>query len=42
MVDEGEQLKGRGRPSVFTEAVVEGPRTGEADLDQDQEVGSSL
>jgi hypothetical protein len=35
---EGEQLKGRGRPSVFTEAVVEGLRTGEADLDQDQRV----
>ena len=35
---EGEQLTGRGRPSVFTEAVVEGLRTGEADLDQDQRV----
>jgi Caspase domain len=35
---EGEELKGRGRPSVFTEAVVEGLRTGEADLDQDQRV----
>ena len=30
------ELKGAGRPSVFTEAVVEGLRTGEADLDQDQ------
>jgi uncharacterized caspase-like protein len=33
---EGDELKGEGRPSVFTEAVVEGLRTGEADLDQDQ------
>jgi uncharacterized caspase-like protein len=29
---EGDELKGEGRPSVFTEAVVEGLRTGEADL----------
>jgi uncharacterized caspase-like protein len=33
---EGDELKGKGRPSVFTEAVVEGLRTGEADLDRDQ------
>jgi uncharacterized caspase-like protein len=33
---EGDELKGQGRPSVFTEAVVEGLRSGEADLDQDQ------
>jgi hypothetical protein len=33
---EGEELKGEGRPSVFTEAVVEGLRTGKADLDQDR------
>lgn len=33
---EGEELKGQGRPSVFTEAVVEGLRSGEADLDRDQ------
>lgn len=32
---EGDELKGEGRPSIFTEAVVEGLRTGEADLDQD-------
>lgn len=32
---EGDELKGEGHPSVFTEAVVEGLRTGEADLDQD-------
>jgi uncharacterized caspase-like protein len=32
---EGDELTGEGRPSVFTEAVVEGLRTGEADLDQD-------
>jgi hypothetical protein len=33
---EGDELKGQGRPSVFTEAVVEGLRSGEADLDHDQ------
>jgi Caspase domain len=33
---EGDQLQGEGRPSVFTEAVVEGLDTGEADLDHDQ------
>jgi Caspase domain/Carbohydrate binding domain len=32
---EGDELKGEGHPSIFTEAVVEGLRTGEADLDQD-------
>lgn len=32
---EGDELKGEGRPSIFSEAVVEGLRTGEADLDQD-------
>jgi hypothetical protein len=32
---EGDELTGEGRPSVFTEAVVEGLRTGEADLDMD-------
>jgi uncharacterized caspase-like protein len=32
---EGDELMGQGRPSVFTEAVVDGLRTGEADLDQD-------
>jgi hypothetical protein len=33
---EGDQLHGEGRPSVFTEAVVEGLETGKADLDHDQ------
>lgn len=32
---EGAELTGEGRPSVFTEAVVEGLRTGKADLDMD-------
>jgi caspase domain-containing protein/carbohydrate binding protein with CBM4/9 domain len=32
---EGEELTGEGQPSVFTEAVVEGLRTGRADLDMD-------
>jgi Caspase domain len=33
---EGDQLQGEGRPSVFTQAVVEGLETGKADLDHDQ------
>jgi hypothetical protein len=33
---EGDDLKGEGQPSVFTEAVVEGLETGKADLDHDQ------
>jgi hypothetical protein len=33
---EGDELQGEGQPSVFTEAVVEGLSTGEADLDNDQ------
>jgi sugar lactone lactonase YvrE len=33
---EGDELKGEGHPSVFTEAVVEGLQTGMADLDHDQ------
>lgn len=33
---EGDDLSGQGRPSVFTEAVVEGLDTGEADRDGDQ------
>lgn len=32
---EGDELTGEGRPSVFTEAVVEGLQTGKADLDMD-------
>ncbi|MGZ4343192.1 MAG: caspase, EACC1-associated type [Solirubrobacteraceae bacterium] len=32
---EGDELTGEGRPSVFTEAVVDGLRTGKADLDMD-------
>lgn len=32
---EGDELTGEGEPSVFTEAVVEGLRTGKADLDND-------
>lgn len=32
---EGDQLTGRGQPSVFTEAVVEGLRSGDADRDGD-------
>ena len=32
---EGDELTGEGQPSVFTEAVVEGLRTGKADLDMD-------
>ncbi len=32
---EGDELTGEGRPSYFTEAVVEGLRTGKADLDMD-------
>ena len=32
---EGDELTGEGRPSFFTEAVVEGLRTGKADLDMD-------
>jgi hypothetical protein len=33
---EGDQLLGEGRPSVFTEAVVDGLESGKADLDHDQ------
>jgi hypothetical protein len=33
---EGDELRGEGQPSVFTEAVVEGLETGKADLDHDQ------
>jgi Caspase domain len=33
---EGDELKGEGHPSVFTDAVVEGLQTGMADLDHDQ------
>ena len=33
---EGDELRGEGQPSVFTEAVVEGLETGRADLDGDQ------
>jgi hypothetical protein len=33
---EGDHLTGKGQPSVFTEAVVEGLDTGKADLDHDQ------
>ncbi len=33
---EGDDLSGHGRPSVFTEAVVEGLNTGEADRDGDR------
>jgi uncharacterized caspase-like protein len=33
---EGDTLRGEGQPSVFTEAIVEGLATGEADLDHDQ------
>jgi hypothetical protein len=32
---EGDELTGKGRPSVFTDAVVEGLETGRADLDGD-------
>jgi Caspase domain/Carbohydrate binding domain len=32
---EGDELTGEGQPSIFTEAVVEGLRTGRADLDMD-------
>ena len=32
---EGDELTGEGRPSYFTEAVVEGLQTGKADLDMD-------
>jgi hypothetical protein len=32
---EGDELTGEGHPSVFTEAVVDGLRTGKADLDMD-------
>jgi hypothetical protein len=35
---EGDELRGEGQPSIFTEAVVEGLETGEADLDGDQRV----
>jgi len=35
---EGEELTGEGRPSVFTGAVVEALRTGEADRDQDSHI----
>jgi Caspase domain/WD domain, G-beta repeat len=35
---EGDQLTGQGRPSVFTQAVVQGLQTGEADRDHDQQV----
>lgn len=33
---EGDELRGEGQPSVFTEAVVEGLDSGKADLDEDQ------
>ena len=33
---EGDELRGEGQPSVFTEAVVEGLATGKADLDRDR------
>ncbi|MCW2983225.1 MAG: hypothetical protein JWR63_795, partial [Conexibacter sp.] len=33
---EGDELTGRGEPSIFTEAVVEGLESGRADLDHDQ------
>jgi hypothetical protein len=33
---EGDQLSGRGEPSIFTEAVVDGLRTGKADCDGDK------
>ena len=33
---EGDHLEGEGRPSIFTEAVVEGLQTGKADLDHDR------
>ena len=33
---EGDQLSGEGQPSFFTEAVVEGLRSGKADRDQDR------
>jgi Caspase domain len=32
---EGDELSGQGQPSVFTAAIVEGLRTGEADRDRD-------
>jgi Caspase domain len=35
---EGGELSGSGNPSVFTTAVVNGLRTGEADLDQDHRI----
>ena len=35
---EGEELSGKGHPSYFTEAVVEGLETGKADVDHDQRI----
>jgi hypothetical protein len=35
---EGDKLHGTGHPAVFTAAVVEGLRTGDADLDGDQRI----
>jgi uncharacterized caspase-like protein len=35
---EGDDVEGKGVTSVFTEAVIEGLRTGEADLDEDGEI----
>jgi hypothetical protein len=35
---EGDELRGGRRPSVFTSAVVDGLRTGKADIDGDQQV----
>lgn len=35
---EGDKLSGRGEPSIFTQAVVEGLRTGTADCDRDEAI----
>jgi hypothetical protein len=35
---EGDQLTGEGQPSVFTDAIVEALRTGEADRDGDRQI----
>lgn len=38
---EGDQLTGEGRPSIFTSAVVEALKSGEADRDQDHRISVS-
>ena len=35
---EGDKLSGRGEPSIFTQAVVEGLRQGTADCDRDEAI----